>query len=268
MGRYEISVLPRSFRQRIWRWNSKEPWQVSGSAVINGSFHNQFEWAPCTNDVAAERGTSRPRHRWLRLDLPIFQKSDPVVMGHTPCLPISWYSKDISHQSGCQQPPCWHHCVTNMMMPNILMPNRHQAINNQHSDYTRILRLQMLSCEIRENFVSKCSKYKLFWWLSTAKFQENKGSNVPALRLIVICCDQVMNINPKSKQVLGLVCVGYMINLMVFLFFHSERHLCLVDIQNWPQGACHTHLTKILLNEVPKAFFEHYKMLFFIVGLW
>ena len=42
-------------------------WQVSGSAVIDESFHNQFEWAPFTNSVAAERGTSRPRHRWHRL---------------------------------------------------------------------------------------------------------------------------------------------------------------------------------------------------------
>ena len=39
----------------------------SGSAVIDESFHNQFEWAPFTNGVAAEQGTSRPRHRWHRL---------------------------------------------------------------------------------------------------------------------------------------------------------------------------------------------------------
>ena len=45
----------------------KEFWQVSGSAVIDENFHNQFEWAPCTNGVATERGTSRPRHRWRRL---------------------------------------------------------------------------------------------------------------------------------------------------------------------------------------------------------
>ena len=64
MGRYEISALPRSSGQRIRRWNFKEVWQVSGSAVIDESFHNQFEWAPFTNGVAAKRGTSRPRHRW------------------------------------------------------------------------------------------------------------------------------------------------------------------------------------------------------------
>ena len=28
----------------------------SGSAVIDESFHNQFEWAPCTNSIVAERG--------------------------------------------------------------------------------------------------------------------------------------------------------------------------------------------------------------------
>ena len=39
----------------------------SGSAVIDESFHNQFEWAPFTNGVAAEQGTKRPRHRWHRL---------------------------------------------------------------------------------------------------------------------------------------------------------------------------------------------------------
>ena len=67
MGHYEISALPWSSRQRICRWNFKEFWQVSGSAVIDESFHNQFEWAPFTNGVAVERGTSRPRHRWHRL---------------------------------------------------------------------------------------------------------------------------------------------------------------------------------------------------------
>ena len=69
MGGYEISALPWNSRQRIFGWNFKEFWQVSGSAVINGSFHNQFEWAPCTNGYAAERGTSRPWHRWHRLCL-------------------------------------------------------------------------------------------------------------------------------------------------------------------------------------------------------
>ena len=67
MGHYEISALPWSFRQRISRWNFREFWQVSGSAVIDESFPNQFKWAPFTNGVAAERGTSRPRHRWHRL---------------------------------------------------------------------------------------------------------------------------------------------------------------------------------------------------------
>ena len=67
MGRYEISALPWSSPQRICRWNFKEFWQVSGSAIIDGSFHNQFEWAPFTNGVTAERWPSRPRHRWHRL---------------------------------------------------------------------------------------------------------------------------------------------------------------------------------------------------------
>ena len=35
--------------------------------LVDESFHNQFEWTPCTNGVAAERGTSRPQHRWHRL---------------------------------------------------------------------------------------------------------------------------------------------------------------------------------------------------------
>ena len=34
---------------------------------MDESFHNQLEWAPCTNGVAAERGTSRPRLSWHRL---------------------------------------------------------------------------------------------------------------------------------------------------------------------------------------------------------
>ena len=42
----------------------------SGSAVIYESFHNQFEWAPYINGVAAERRTSLPRHRWHRLSWP------------------------------------------------------------------------------------------------------------------------------------------------------------------------------------------------------
>ena len=53
MGRYEISALPWSSHQRICRWNFIEFWQVSGSAAIDKTFHNQFEWAPCTNGVTA-----------------------------------------------------------------------------------------------------------------------------------------------------------------------------------------------------------------------
>ena len=78
MGRYKISALPWSSPQRICRWNFKEFWQVSGSAVIDESFPNQFERAPFTNGVAAERGTSRSRHRWHRLVTHVSVHSDEL----------------------------------------------------------------------------------------------------------------------------------------------------------------------------------------------
>ena len=97
MGRYEITAVPWSSPQRICRWNFKEFWQVSGSAVIDGSFHNRFEWAPFTNGVSAERGTSRPRHRWHRLvhrGLRLKQQND--YKGYIECAVCKTVCKTIT----------------------------------------------------------------------------------------------------------------------------------------------------------------------------
>ena len=77
MGRYEISSLPWSSRQRISRRNFEEFWQVLGSAVIDGSFHNQFWMGPLRQRC---RGRARDEPAATTL-----AQAKIVVEGHNEC---------------------------------------------------------------------------------------------------------------------------------------------------------------------------------------